>query len=234
MPKDVTNQKQAKAPAAAKGKRTAIDWERIEPGWRANIKSVLQLAADYEAETGQKVSHTAINKHFKGLKIPRDLREKVQASARAKVSAAVVSTKVSTETTPTEAAIIDANADQVAAVMLTHRKDIGRSRNLAMALLSELENQTFSPEMFEQLAELVAGPPITGAEPGDKMAERRRQQLLEAFERAMSLGNRVDSMKKLADTLKTLVGLEREAFGLTEDSKGKGGNGTLEDWLDSL
>lgn len=231
MKQPVTNQQPDAAPT--KAKRQAIDWERIEPAWRANIKSVLQIAADYEAATGQKVSHTAINKHFKGLNIPRDLRAKVQARAQAKVSAAQVSAVVSTETTPTDAAIIEANADIVATVMQTHRKDIARGRNLTMTMLGELENQTFSPELFEQLAELVAGPPIAGTDPMDKAAEARRQRLLEAFDRAMSLGSRIDSMKKVSDTLKTLVALERQAFGLTDDGD-KPTGGTLEDWLDSL
>lgn len=236
MAKDVSNQKQGKAPAAPKAKRVPIDWDRIEPHWRANIKSVLQIAADYYEATGNKVSHTAINKHFKELNVPRDLREKVQARAQAKVSAALVSAQVSTETTPTDAAIIEANADVVATVMQTHRSDIKRSRSLGMALLAELEDQTFSRELFEQLADLVAGPPITGSDPQDKAAEARRQRLLEAFERAMSTGSRIDSMKKLGDTLKTLVALERQAYGLVDDDKqgGKGGAGTLEDFLDSL
>lgn len=230
--------KQQAAPKAPKGapkaKREPIDWGRIEPAWRANVKSVLQIAAEYEAATGRKISHTAINKHFKDLNIQRDLREKVQASAQAKVSAAAVSAKVSTETKPTDAAIVEANADLVAGVMLSHRSDIRRSRALGMALLQELENGTFNQDLFEELASLVAGPPIAGTEPADKAAEARRQKLLDAFDKVMSLPNRVDSMKKLADTLKTLVALEREAYGLTPDGQNKGGAGTHEDWLDSL
>ena len=54
------------------GIRRQKDWERIEPGWRAGIKSVLQLAADYEAETGDKITHTAINKHFKKIGVLRN------------------------------------------------------------------------------------------------------------------------------------------------------------------
>jgi hypothetical protein len=40
-------------------------------------------------------------------------------------------------------------------------------------------------------------------------------------------------MKKLADTLKTLIALEREAYGMLNDGKNQGA-GTVEDWLDSL
>ena len=50
-----------------------IDYDRIEPGWRAGLLSPHQLAALYTEETGQKVSHAAIIKHFKKSCIARDL-----------------------------------------------------------------------------------------------------------------------------------------------------------------
>lgn len=56
--------------------KAAIDWDRIEPDFRANIKSVLQIAAEYEEATGRSISHTAINKHFKKLGVTRDIRDK--------------------------------------------------------------------------------------------------------------------------------------------------------------
>lgn len=88
-----------------------IDYGRIEPGWRAGILSVQQLADEYRAATGQAVTLTAINKHFKKLGIPRDLSAKIEAKAAAMVSAAMVSGKVSidgTETLPAEAAMVSA------------------------------------------------------------------------------------------------------------------------------
>ena len=48
-----------------------IDYDRIEPGWRAGLLSPHQLAAAYTEETGQKVSHAAIIKHFKKAGIAR-------------------------------------------------------------------------------------------------------------------------------------------------------------------
>ena len=91
-----------------------VDWERIEPAWRAGVKSVLQIAAEYEADTGKSISHTAINKHFKKLGVARDLKGKIQSKADSLVSAATVSAKVSTETTLTDALIINEVAQDVA------------------------------------------------------------------------------------------------------------------------
>ena len=51
--------------------RKQIDYDLIEPGWRAGIKSPAQLAADYEKETGTPVSRVAIIKHFTGRGVSR-------------------------------------------------------------------------------------------------------------------------------------------------------------------
>jgi len=180
-----------------------VDWEQLEAPWRAGIKSVLQIAADYEVATGDKVSHTAINKHFKKLGVPRDLAAKIQAKADAMVSAAMVSGKVSTETTETDAKIINDGAAVVASVRLSQRSDIQRSRKLCMALLSELEETTGNIELFKQLGELMS-------EPDEKGQDKRA----ELYQKVLSLSGRTSNMKSLADSLKTLVTLEREAFGI--------------------
>lgn len=52
--------------------RKKVDYERIEPGWRAGVLSPAQLAAEYTEATGVSVSHAAIIKHFKKLGVPRD------------------------------------------------------------------------------------------------------------------------------------------------------------------
>jgi len=192
-----------------------IDWERIEPDWRAGLKSVLQIAADYESDTSQKVSHTAINKHFRKLGVPRDLKAKVQAKADAMVSAAEVSGKVSTETTATDAKIIDANATIIANVQLSQRKDIGRSRRLALSLMEELEAETGNIELFHELGELLRS--------ADDKGQDKRNDL---YQKVISSAGRIDSMKKLAETMRVLISLEREAFGIDEKSKDKGGEPT--------
>lgn len=179
-----------------------IDWDAIEPAWRAGVKSVLQIAADYKESSGVSVSHTAINAHFKKLGIGRDLSAKVQAKAKSIVSAAMVSGKVSAESSATDAQIINQSAVDVATVMLTHRADIRRNRELSQALLAEIESQTGDLGAYEQLIGLLQ----SGEQVSDKAVD--------AYRRVMSTPGRIDSVKKLAETLKILVGLEREAFGM--------------------
>lgn len=120
-----------------------IDYGRIEPGWRAGILSVQQLADEYESETGQRVTQAAIRKHFVKRGIPRDLSEKIGAKAAAMVSAAMVSGKVSVtgnETLPADAAIIKGAATSVANVQLSHRADIRRLRDRVLEYEEELSD----------------------------------------------------------------------------------------------
>jgi len=180
-----------------------VDYAQIESGWRAGIKSPRQLSADYEEETGSKVSHTSITKHFTKLGVPRDLKAKINAKAEAMVNMAMVDSKVDSETIPKEAEIINANAAVVATTLLDHRKDIKRHRTLAVSLLAEIESETFDPELFDKLGEMMHAPD-----------EKGMDKLNELYRKVISTPSRVDSMKKLSDTLKTLIGLEREAIGM--------------------
>lgn len=201
---------------AEKGARKVVDWEAVELHYRAGIRSLKEIGKEFG------VSDAGIIKRAKKEEWTRDLKAKIQAKAEAKVSAAMVSAEVSANSPQTKAnerAIIEVNAQAVANIRLAHRTDIARNRNLAVEMLRELENQTWNQGDFEQLAELVIGPPIFGDDPADKAAERRRQKLLDAFDKTMSLPGRVDSMKKLAETLRVLVTMEREAYGIKTEAE---------------
>lgn len=183
-------------------KKTVADWEAIEIEWRAGIKSVLQISKEHD------VSHTAINKRFKRLGVPRNLAEKIRQKADALVSADAVSAQVSTETTPRDAEIIDANAEILASVRRAHRADISRSRNLAMALLGELEGQTDCNELLQELGEIMREEGASGQD--------KRHDL---YQKIISSPQRIDSLKKLSEALKNLIGLEREAYAIDAPQK---------------
>lgn len=177
--------------------KKAPDWERIEADYRAGVMSVREIAAS------QGITHGAINKRAKRDGWERDLTAKIKAKADALVSKREVSSQVSTEKAATDKAIVDANAEAIARIRLSHRSDIVRSRTLVMSLLSELEGQTENRELFEKLGELMMSPDENG-----------RDKLYEAYQKVISLSGRTSTMKALSDSLKTLVGLEREAWGL--------------------
>ena len=173
------------------------DWERIESDFRAGLLSVREIAATHG------ISHTAINKRARGEGWDRDLSAKIKAKADALVSKREVSAEVSTQRAETDRAIIEANAEVIANIRLTHRKDIGRARKLAMSLLEEIEAQTGNPEALSVLGELI-----------DTESNAVPEKLMAAFHAVTSLPGRTKTMKDLADTLHKLIGLEREAYNL--------------------
>ena len=181
------------------------DWERIEQLFRAGLLSVREIAAACG------VSHTAINKRSKAEGWDRDLNAKIKAKADSLVSKREVSTKVSTETLATERGIVEANAEVIADIRMAHRTDIGRSRRLANKLLDELEaltdEQGTIKELIAQLKE--------ADDDGDAMSA-----VLALAHKMGALPSRTKTMKELAETLKTLVALERQAYDLDTKSGG--------------
>jgi len=189
-----------------------VDYDLIEPDWRAGIKTPAQLAAEYTKATGIKVSRVAIIKHFDKIGVPRDLRAKIQAKAEAMVAESMVTGMVSTKTKNRDIEVIEVNAQKVALIRTSHQSSIGRGRNVTMKLLAELESQTDNQGLYAQLQELLHDP--IGDDDGPAAKERHRKRL-EVFDKAMSLGSRTSTMKALAESLSKLVALEREAYGIS-------------------
>lgn len=182
----------------AQPKKAAPDWERIEADYRAGVLSIREIAAS------QGITDTAIRKRAKRDEWVRDLAERIQAKADALVRTAQVRSEVRTQSAISERELIASNAETVATVKLTQRRDIARARMLAMSLLGELEAQTVDIALFEELGEILRSE-------DDKGQDKRN----DIYQKVISSAGRIDGMKKLSDTIKTLVGLEREAYGIS-------------------
>lgn len=182
--------------------KKSIDWERIEYDYRAGILSVREISE------ARGVSHTAVNKKAKQLGWERDLKAKIKAKADALVSKAEVSREVSSRRVATEKETVDSNAKLLADVRMSHRKDISRFRNLASKMLAELEGVTDNQDLFDELGELMRNP--------DDKGQDRRNDL---YQRVIDLPSRSKTMKEMSDTLKTLIGLERDAYDIVTVAK---------------
>lgn len=191
------------------------DWERIEQQYRAGVLSVREIAV------AGGVSHTAINKRAKANGWDRNLKAKIQAKADALVSKAEVSTEVSKETLATERNIVEANAQVIANVRISHRTDIGRYRKLANSLLEELEGMTDNRELFDQVGELLRSEDDNG-----------QDKLNDLYQKVISLPSRTKTLKDLGDTLKVLIGLERQAYSIDEEQPVDDRSKLTEDELD--
>lgn len=177
--------------------KPSTDWERIEADYRAGLLSVREIAAS------NGITHAAVQKRAKRDGWERDLRARIEAKAEALVAKRAVAAEVAAEKAATAQQIVEAGAEAIAAVRLAHRSDIRRGRTLCMSLFEELELQTGNRELFEQLAELMLSPDEKGVD-----------KLNDAYRKAVSFPGRVDSFKKLSDAMKTVVALEREAYGI--------------------
>lgn len=179
-----------------------VDWPAIEPHYRAGIRSLRSLTAQFG------VSPTGIVKHFDKLNVRRDLKPRIQAAAEELLLRAALPVTVSADPkTPTqvatENAIVDTNAAVLAHVVVSHRVEIARARRVVGILMAELEDMVERPELFAMVHDALDNPDEPAIE-----ALRNMARLVE------SLPARVKVMKDLAEAVRILIGLEREAFGL--------------------
>ena len=181
--------------------KKAIDWDQIELDYRAGVKSLRQIASE------QNVSEGAIRKRSKRDEWLRDLSKKIQDKADDLVRKETVRSEVRTKLTISEKDTIDANANVVASVRIAHRKDISRARSISMKLFDELELMVGADNvnLLTQLGELLYSPD-----------EKGMDKLNDLYMKVINLPNRVKAIKELSDTMKTLVALERQAYGLEE------------------
>lgn len=179
------------------------DWERIEGDYRAGVKTLRQIADQHG------ITHGAINKRAKRDGWDRDIGPKIQARADALVSRAQVSSEVSRRVLDTSKDIIEANAQAIVQVRMGHRKDAARARTLVGKLWSELDGITDHHDLAVQLGEVMSGE-------GGKDAAKMQA----AYDRIVAIPGRIDGAKKLADALRTVISIEREAFDIKAPEDG--------------
>ena len=173
------------------------DWERIEFEFRAGILTLREISAQHS------ISHQAIAKRAKRDGWTRDLAPKIAARTKELVAKSMVDKQVDSARAATERQEIDGIAGVVAAVQISQRRDVARSRTLGMKLLAEVEGQTDMQPLFEQLGEMMREPNEAGAD-----------RLNDLYRKIIAMPNRITGYKQLTDALKSMIAIEREAYGL--------------------
>lgn len=194
-----------------------IDWERIEADFRAGILSLREIAA---ANPG--VSHMTVKRRATKEGWSQDLSAKIAAKAEELVTRRAVTGAVTAERTVTDKQIVEVNAAAIASVRLGHRKDIVRFRNVALDLLAELESETGNAELFQDLGNFLR-------QEDDKGQDKRN----DVYQKVISSVGRIDGVKKLAEVLKILIGLEREAYGIADTAAKDTGTEKLAEALEA-
>ena len=188
-------------------KPAAPDWERIEIAYRAGVLTLREIATQVGG-----VTEGAIRKRAKRDGWTRDLAAKIKAKADdlvRKESVRKTGTQESSVPAATEREVVDGVAAQQAGVRLKHRRLAARAQELTESLISELESQTGNLPALVALGEMLRAPNENGAD-----------KLNDIYQAVISLPERTKTMKALSETLRNLVGLEREAYNIGAEEGG--------------
>jgi hypothetical protein len=173
------------------------DWESISRLYRAGVRSLRDIGSEFG------VSEGAIRKRAKKEGWPRDLSEKIKARAEEKVR--IDSVRNGTQGA-SEAQIVEANAAVQADIIIAHRTDVPRKRELVNKLFAEVEAITDEPALIEQLTTALGS--------GDM------ESLAAVARKVASLPARIKGVAELVSALKSLVELERKVFGIEGSGDG--------------
>lgn len=117
----------------------------------------------------------------------RDLAAKIKQVAEAKLNKTILNANLNTEARKaSEAEVVNASADQVVSIRLSQRTRISKAIDIVAGLFDELHEDS----------------------------ELRKSKDPEA-KKPMALHTRTGIAKSLTDSLKTVIGLEREAYSIT-------------------
>ncbi len=186
-------------------KRT-VDWDAIEPDWRAGIKTKLQLSEEHG------VSRAAMDKHFRKAGIDRDLTKRIQAKVEALVTQAIakeVTHSVTPETKLAEKQVVDANAGVVAQADLINRKDVLLALSVSRGQLEEVAILS-EPEFRERLIAL--------GEACDMSTDTRADKANELYRYIIGLAGRVKLSKEIAAAHGVYIPMQRKILKLDAEA----------------
>jgi hypothetical protein len=206
-------------------KKPPVDWEAVERDYRTGQFTDRELGARYG------VSHTAIQKRAKKHEWQKDLAGAVRVATQAKlvehevskVASSAVAKQVAKQVAkaiPATTEVVAAMAEVRSGVEIRHRDDLRAIRDVALAMLAELQQTGEHSDTLDQIAEMLGG------SDDEKPDENKLRQ---ALQRAISLPSRITGIKALADTLTKLIDAERVTFRLDDPDQGDNAGRTLTD-----
>ena len=174
-------------------KRQRVDWDALKPHYCAGVRPLRDIAEEFGC------SDAAIVKHAKKEGWTRNLAAKIQEQADRKVAAALVAAERADSPAAklTEAVRVEVESEVQARVRVSHRTDINRSKSAVNKLLAALE----SVEIAEA--------------PSTELKAMRKQGVAE-LPAIVSLKEAAGVLKTLVEAQKSLVSMEREAYGISQ------------------
>lgn len=189
---------------ASKGKaRSKADWEAIERDYRKGILTLRQMAS------ANGITEGAIRKKAKEQEWARNLQERIDQQIQAELVRAEYA-----KDPKTEQQLVQEAVETTVSIVRSHRKQIGTQANLVALLASQLIEAAGNRDELEEAIDDMTK---------DDKDSRRRQRLMKSIE----LPTHASTAVNLANAMKTLIGLERQAFNIKDES-------TPENPLDAL
>ncbi len=186
-------------------KESSVDWDSIEPLYRAGFPSLRKIAAQFGC-SAPRIVQVAKERGWE-----KDLAAKIDAKAEAKLNKSILNKTLNTEQAKQKEAsdseIVEANAQIKADAQVKQIDDTGLARTYVTTLLKEAMAATDVIDDLRKLGELMAAPD-----------EKGNDKLNEIYHKVISMPGRVDSGKKLVEALKVSVELERKVLRIKDDS----------------
>lgn len=183
----------------------AIDWDLVCRQYRLGQKSNTQLAAEF----GVSVSAVGRRAAKEGWVVDKS---KEVAAVTNSLLIQNASGNANPNATPT-ALEVKVAAQTNADIVLEHRGGLRRLRRLRDKLTDEVESITDNKALFDQIGELLdeSGPDASG--------NWKRDKLNELYRKVISMSDRIDNTKKLAEIDEKIRKGEREAFSIGEEQE---------------
>jgi len=179
----------------------STDWEAVEMDYRAGIKTLRAIASDRGCSAGR-ISQVAKSKGWS-----RDLSSKIKIEAEARLNRDALNNELNTKRRVSERDVISASAEAIADVVRGQRKNLGELSEIYRALVEKAKAIISEAKLFEQIGELCASPDENGQ---DKIGD--------VYKKVCSLPVQTELVKRLAETLKLIIELERKVFRIDEDA----------------
>jgi hypothetical protein len=206
-------------PKRAKGER--VDWEGMEPHYRANKLSLRELGTMYG------VTGAAILKHAR-IQMPpwvRDQSEKINALAEAQVNAeAAKAVNAAQEVVNgkqralTNALVVQATVNIIAQVRQGQRERFTAMAGLSSDMFAALRSQFDNRAQLEDLAALME-------RAGED--DKAKDKLGEIFRDVIALPGQIKAFKDLSDIITKLTDMETKAYKLEKVPDGDTGRANL-------
>lgn len=179
------------------GRRSDIDWEKIERQYRLGKKT------DEEVSAANKISRSALARRAKKEGWSKDLSEQVKLETRAKVSAAIVkkATEKLRESHKKDSNAVEVEAISNALLIAEHEKVGTKGRELFEKILDRIAEQVDAAPSIEAVA---------------KMVEAEDPLALPALRKILALPSYVDSAKKATEGAAKAIEVERKARNLDD------------------